>query len=160
MLYPSPKVIECHFATYNTTLSIHQLLENSDEEFDIAHESLYNFFMNIALNQKQPSYVDLSWMVSLVMGGNIGLTEDDIFKGKQASELRFVPRVALVDLESDTWSFIKSASKVIDVVIESYNATLNIDQLLENSDDTVVIDNEALFNISHNILKQKQPPYE
>ena len=32
-------------------------------------------------------------------------------------------------------------------------------QLLENSDETLVIDNEALYNISHNILKQQQPKY-
>ena len=45
--------------------------------------------------------------------------------------------------------------KVSDVV-EQYNVTLSIHQLLENSDETVVIENEALYNISHNILKQPQ----
>jgi tubulin beta len=30
---------------------------------------------------------------------------------------------------------------------------------LENSDETFVIDNEALFSISHNVLKQKEPKY-
>ena len=49
--------------------------------------------------------------------------------------------------------------KVSDVVVEPYNATLSIHQLLENSDETFVIDNEALYNISHNILKQQQPKY-
>merc|ERR1712121_322584 len=44
--------------------------------------------------------------------------------------------------------------KVSDVVVEPYNATLSIHQLLENSDETFVIDNEALFSISHNVLKQ------
>ena len=38
--------------------------------------------------------------------------------------------------------------KVSDVVVEPYNATLSIHQLLENSDETFVIDNEALYNIS------------
>eukprot|EP01084_Bolivina_argentea_P129307 228377_1 len=50
--------------------------------------------------------------------------------------------------------------KVSDVVVEPYNAILSINQLLENSDETFVIDNEALFNISHNVLKQKQPTFE
>merc|ERR1719189_609823 len=50
--------------------------------------------------------------------------------------------------------------KVSDVVVEPYNATLSIHQLLENSDETFVIDNEALFSISHNVLKQKEPKYE
>ena len=49
--------------------------------------------------------------------------------------------------------------KVSDVVVEPYNATLSIHQLLENSDETFVIDNEALYNISHNIFKQQQPKY-
>eukprot|EP01083_Nonionella_stella_P197711 726625_1 len=45
--------------------------------------------------------------------------------------------------------------KVSDVVVEPYNAILSIHQLLENSDETFVIDNEALYNISHNVLKMK-----
>eukprot|EP01083_Nonionella_stella_P083271 230190_1 len=49
--------------------------------------------------------------------------------------------------------------KVSDVVVEPYNATLSIHQLLENSDQTIVIDNEALFKISHSVLKQKDPKY-
>jgi tubulin beta len=51
------------------------------------------------------------------------------------------------------------SKKVSDVVVEPYNATLSIHQLLENSDETFVIDNEALFNISHNVLQQAQPKY-
>jgi tubulin beta len=49
--------------------------------------------------------------------------------------------------------------KVSDVVVEPYNATLSIHQLLENSDETFVIDNEALYNISHNVLKMSEPTY-
>merc|ERR1711879_734210 len=49
--------------------------------------------------------------------------------------------------------------KVSDVVVEPDNATLAIHQLLENSDQTFVIDNEALFSISHNVLKQQEPKY-
>merc|ERR1712212_128873 len=44
--------------------------------------------------------------------------------------------------------------------VEPYSATLSIHQLLENSDETFVIDNEALFSISHNVLKQKEPKYK
>merc|ERR1712134_55329 len=32
-------------------------------------------------------------------------------------------------------------------------------QLLENSDETFIIDNEALYNISHNVPKQNAPTY-
>jgi tubulin beta len=49
--------------------------------------------------------------------------------------------------------------KVSDVVVEPYNATLSINQCLENSDETFVIDNEALFNISHNVLQQPSPKF-
>jgi len=49
--------------------------------------------------------------------------------------------------------------KVSDTVVEPYNAVLSSHQLLENSDETFVIDNEALYNISHNVLKQSAPTY-
>merc|ERR1712141_732183 len=50
--------------------------------------------------------------------------------------------------------------KVSDTVVEPYNAVLSSHQLLENSDETFVIDNEALYNINYNILKNNQPTYE
>jgi len=49
--------------------------------------------------------------------------------------------------------------KVSDTVVEPYNAVLSSHQLLENSDETFIIDNEALYNISHNVLKQNAPTY-
>merc|ERR1712198_560455 len=36
---------------------------------------------------------------------------------------------------------------------------LSSHQLLENADETFIIDNEALYNISHNVLKQSAPKY-
>jgi len=50
--------------------------------------------------------------------------------------------------------------KVSDTVVEPYNAVLSSHQLLENSDETFIIDNEALYNISHNVLKAEQPTYD
>jgi len=49
--------------------------------------------------------------------------------------------------------------KVSDTVVEPYNAVLSSHQLLENADETFIIDNEALYNISHNVLKQNAPTY-
>merc|ERR1712087_1033890 len=49
--------------------------------------------------------------------------------------------------------------KMGDTVVEPYNAVLSSHQLLENSDETFIVDNEALYNISHNVLKQKAPTY-
>eukprot|EP01084_Bolivina_argentea_P215607 366066_1 len=49
-------------------------------------------------------------------------------------------------------SFIKSN-------IESYNAVLSMNQLIENANQTFVIDNDALRNISQTVLNQKEPTY-
>jgi tubulin beta len=49
--------------------------------------------------------------------------------------------------------------KVSDTVVEPYNAVLSSHQLLENSDETFIIDNEALYNISNNILNNNSPTY-
>jgi len=49
--------------------------------------------------------------------------------------------------------------KVSDTVVEPYNATLSIHQLVENADEVFVVDNEALYNICQNTLKLKQPSY-
>eukprot|EP00497_Spongosphaera_streptacantha_P002111 TRINITY_DN26_c0_g2_i3.p1 TRINITY_DN26_c0_g2~~TRINITY_DN26_c0_g2_i3.p1 ORF type:complete len:342 (+),score=106.25 TRINITY_DN26_c0_g2_i3:219-1244(+) len=49
--------------------------------------------------------------------------------------------------------------KVSDTVVEPYNAVLSSHQLLENADETFIIDNEALYNISHNVLKMMEPTY-
>jgi len=58
-----------------------------------------------------------------------------------------------------TFSVVPSP-KVSDTVVEPYNATLSIHQLVENSDQTFCIDNEALYNICHNTLKMKTPGYD
>ena len=46
----------------------------------------------------------------------------------------------------NTFSVIPSP-KVSDTVVEPYNATLSVHQLLENTDETFCIDNEALYDI-------------
>ncbi|KXH67317.1 tubulin/FtsZ family protein [Colletotrichum salicis] len=57
-----------------------------------------------------------------------------------------------------TFSVLPSA-KVSEVVVEPYNATLSIHQLVENSDETFCIDNEALYDICRRTLKQAHPSY-
>lgn len=57
-----------------------------------------------------------------------------------------------------TWS-IYPTHKVSDVVVEPYNAILSIAHLLTDTDNTFVTDNEALFNISQNVLRQKSPTF-
>ncbi|MCP9265558.1 beta-tubulin [Dirofilaria immitis] len=49
--------------------------------------------------------------------------------------------------------------KVSDVIIEPYNATLSVHQLVENTDETFCIDNEALYDICLRTLKLTGPTY-
>ena len=48
---------------------------------------------------------------------------------------------------------------VSDTVVEPYNATLSVHQLVENSDETFCIDNEALYDICFRTLKLTAPSY-
>ncbi|XP_077415681.1 tubulin beta-4B chain-like isoform X4 [Vanacampus margaritifer] len=48
---------------------------------------------------------------------------------------------------------------VSDTVVEPYNATLSIHQLVENTDETYCIDNEALYDICFRTLKLTTPTY-
>jgi len=57
-----------------------------------------------------------------------------------------------------TYSVVPSP-KVSDTVVEPYNATLSIHQLLENADQSFLIDNEALYDICFRTLKLKAPTY-
>lgn len=49
--------------------------------------------------------------------------------------------------------------KVSDTVVEPYNATLSVHELVENADETFCIDNEALYDICTRTLKINQPSY-
>lgn len=81
---PSPKVSDTVVEPYNATLSVHQLVENSDETFCIDNEALYNIcFKTLKLNA--PTYGDLNHLVSLVMSG---VTTCLRFPGQLNSDLR------------------------------------------------------------------------
>merc|ERR1712128_190808 len=58
----------------------------------------------------------------------------------------------------NTFSVIPSP-KVSDTVVEPYNATLSVHQLVENTDETYCIDNEALYDICFRTLKLTTPTY-
>ena len=47
--------------------------------------------------------------------------------------------------------------KVSDTVVEPYNATLSVHQLVENADECMVLDNEALYDICLRTLKLTTP---
>ncbi|MBW0467350.1 hypothetical protein O181_007065 [Austropuccinia psidii MF-1] len=63
------------------------------------------------------------------------------------------------DRMMNSWSILPSP-KVSDTVVEPYNATLCFHQLVEMSDLTFNIDNEALFDICQRTLKKTNPSYE
>jgi len=58
-----------------------------------------------------------------------------------------------------TFSVVPSP-KVSDTVVEPYNATLSIHQLVENVDEVMCIDNEALYEICSRTLGIKTPSYQ
>ncbi|KAM7262531.1 hypothetical protein ACFE04_000214 [Oxalis oulophora] len=53
--------------------------------------------------------------------------------------------------------FVFPSPKVSHTVVEPYNATLSIHQLVENVDECMVLDNEALYDICFNSLKLTTP---
>ncbi len=81
---PSPKVSDTVIEPYNATLSVHQLVENSDETFCIDNEALYEICFR-TLKLPSPKYGDLNHLVSLVMSG---ITTCLRFPGQLNSDLR------------------------------------------------------------------------
>merc|ERR1712022_88842 len=49
--------------------------------------------------------------------------------------------------------------KVSDTVVEPYNCVLSVHQLVENSDETLLLDNEALYDICFRTLKLTTPTF-
>ena len=62
------------------------------------------------------------------------------------------------DRVMSTYSVIPSP-KVSDTVVEPYNATLSVHQLVENADQCFALDNEALYDICFRTLKLTTPTY-
>merc|ERR1711887_56155 len=63
---PSPKVSDTVVEPYNATLSVHQLVENTDETYCIDNEALYDICFR-TLKLTNPTYGDLNHLVSLTM---------------------------------------------------------------------------------------------
>ncbi|EPQ11900.1 Tubulin beta-4 chain [Myotis brandtii] len=61
------------------------------------------------------------------------------------------------NLQLDRISMYYNEAAVSDTVIEPYNATFFIHQLVENTDETYCIDNEALYDICFHTLKLTMP---
>ncbi|CRK87280.1 CLUMA_CG001082, isoform A, partial [Clunio marinus] len=83
---PSPKVSDTVVEPYNATLSIHQLVENTDETYCIDNEALYDICFR-TLKVPNPSYGDLNHLVSLTMSG---VTTCLRFPGQLNADLPFL----------------------------------------------------------------------
>jgi len=83
-VFPSPKVSDTVVEPYNATLSVHQLVENSDEVMVIDNEALYHI-CNKVLKLSTPNYADLNHLVSTAMSG---ITCSLRFPGQLNSDLR------------------------------------------------------------------------
>ena len=81
---PSPKVSDTVVEPYNAVLSVHQLVENSDEGFCIDNEALYDICFR-TLKLATPTYTDLNHLVSRVMSG---VTCSLRFPGQLNADLR------------------------------------------------------------------------
>ncbi|OAF67116.1 beta-tubulin [Intoshia linei] len=81
---PSPKVSDTVVEPYNATLSIHQLIENTQLTFCIDNEALYNICIG-TLKLKTPTYGDLNHLVSATMAG---ITTCFRFPGQLNADLR------------------------------------------------------------------------
>jgi len=81
---PSPKVSEVVVEPYNATLSVHQLVENTDETYCIDNEALYDICFR-TLKLQEPTYQDLNHLVSATMSG---VTTSLRFPGQLNADLR------------------------------------------------------------------------
>ncbi|KAI5192568.1 tubulin beta [Nematocida sp. AWRm77] len=81
---PSPKTSDTVVEPYNATLSIHQLVEYSDETFCIDNEALYDICYN-TMKIPSPKHSDLNNLVSSVMSG---ITTSLRFPGQLNADLR------------------------------------------------------------------------
>ena len=94
---PSPKVSDTVVEPYNATLSVHQLVENTDETYCIDNEALYDICFH-TLKLTTPTYGDLNHLVSLTMSGK-DLKEfffKLLFVTKYLSELRLFCQLCLL----------------------------------------------------------------
>jgi len=81
---PSPKVSNAVVEPYNATLSIHQLIENTDSVTCIDNDALHDICSR-TLGITNPNYTDLNSLVSSVMSG---VTCSLRFPGQLNSDLR------------------------------------------------------------------------
>ena len=78
----------------------------------------------------------------------------------------YVRACAIVHAEPERAGFCETLTvsivpslQVSDTVVEPYNATLSVHQLVENADEVFCVDNEALYDICFRTLKLTTPTF-
>ena len=104
----------------------------------------------IILKQKNSSKI-IGFEVTQSLGGGTGSGMGTLLIGKIREEYP--------DRMLCTFSVFPSP-KVSDTVVEPYNAVLSMHQLVENANECMVIDNEALYDITHKTLRLIKPDYK
>ena len=82
-VFPSPKVSDTVVEPYNATLSIHLLVDSTDEVQVIDNEVLYEIFFR-TLKLTTPTYGDLNQIVFVVMSG-VTCLQRLIYKNSQSN---------------------------------------------------------------------------
>lgn len=83
-VFPSPKVSDAVVEPYNSTLSMHKLVEHADAVQVLDNEALYNIYTQ-TLKISSPNYRDLNHLISIVMAG---ITCNMRFPSQLNSDLR------------------------------------------------------------------------
>ena len=111
---------------------------------------LVDAIMDVVRKEAEGCDMLQGFQVTHSMGGGTGAGMGTLLVSKIREEYP--------DRIMSTYSVIPSP-KVSDTVVEPYNATLSVHQLVENADQCFALDNEALYDICFRTLKLVNPSY-
>jgi len=111
---------------------------------------LVDSIMDVVRKEAEACDMLQGFQITHSMGGGTGSGMGTLLVSKIREE--FPDRIM------STYSVVPSP-RVSDTVIEPYNATLSIHQLVENADQCFALDNEALYDICFRTLKLQDPTY-
>ncbi|KAI0258362.1 beta-tubulin 2 [Gloeopeniophorella convolvens] len=112
---------------------------------------LVDIIMDALRKQSEPCDALQGFQIIQSLGGGTGAGLGSLLLSKLREEYP--------DRMLATFSILPSP-KVSETVVEPYNALLSVHQLVENSDMTICIDNEALYDITTRALKVKSPTFD
>jgi len=111
---------------------------------------LIDSVMDVVRKEAEACDVMQGFQITHSMGGGTGAGMGTLLVSKIREEYP--------DRIMSTYSVVPSP-KVSDTVVEPYNATLSVHQLVENADQCYALDNEALYDICFRTLKLTTPTY-